>query len=483
MKKEIKKKLHNKSYKSDTNKIKTGIPVIVGKTYEMTITHMESMSEGIGSIAGYRIFVPYGLLGEKLTVEIVEADNKSARGKILHILQPSPQRVVPACQLYETCGGCQLQHLSYEGQLEAKHQQVVDAVMRCCRQKEIKVYPVLGAEEPWNYRNKMQLPVGKKKNEIVLGCFVQGSHEIIDTEDCCIQKQLNNDIANVVRDTVKKLKISVYDEDRHVGILRYVVGRVSSDNKECMLVLVTAVKELRYAKELVKILRSKLPHLVSVQQNVQTYHNNVIMGRETNLLWGKDTIRDRIGKLTFHISPRSFFQINTKQAEVLYNKALEYAALTGRETVIDAYCGTGTITLFLARKAQKVYGIEIVKPAIFDARKNARENHIKNVEFIVGDATVVMPSLYHKNVLPDVIVVDPPRSGCTEAVLKTFASMGPKRIVYISCNPESLARDLAILDKIGYVATKIQPVDMFPQTYHVECVALIEPKQQELPLV
>ena len=221
-------------------------------------------------------------------------------------------------------------------------------------------------------------------------------------------------------------------------------------------------------------MRKRLPHVVSIHQNIQTYRNNVIMGRETNLLWGKPTILDRIGRLTFHISPRSFFQVNTKQAEVLYNKALEFANLKGEETVIDAYCGTGTITLFLAQKAREVYGIEIVKPAILDAQKNARDNNVRNAEFIVGDATEVMPRLYKQGVRADVVVVDPPRAGCTETVLKTFANMQPDRIVYVSCNPASLARDLAVLEQLGYKAKKVQPVDMFPMTSHVETVALIE---------
>ena len=240
-----------------------------------------------------------------------------------------------------------------------------------------------------------------------------------------------------------------------------------------MAVLVTAKKELAKAKEIVKFLRSRVPKLVSVHQNIQTYRNNVILGRETKLLWGKSAIRDSIGPLSFQVSPRSFFQVNTAQATVLYGKALEYAGLGGGETVIDAYCGTGTITLFLARKARKAYGIEVVSPAVRDAKNNARANRIQNAEFIVGDAAEVMPRLYRNGVRPDVIVTDPPRAGCTPVVLETFARMQPKRIVYVSCNPATLARDLAILDDLGYRTEKIQPVDMFPMTSHVESVALV----------
>ena len=452
--------------------MKTSVPIKQGEKYTIDITGMGSNGEGIGRIAGFTVFVPYALTNEKVEIIINTIKKNYAIGKMLNIIAASPQRIIPRCGLYYECGGCQLQHLSYETQLKVKQQQVIDAVERIGGQKNIPVHPTLGAQNPWNYRNKMQFPIGKEKKQIIIGCFAQGSHKIIDTKNCYIQKELNNDIVNAVRDIVQKLSISVYDEDRHTGVLRHVVGRVGK-NGDCMVVLVTATKELRRSREFVTLLRQRLPKLVSVQQNVQTYRNNVIMGRDTNLLWGKPTITDSLGTLSFHISPRSFFQVNTDQAENLYQKALEYADLSGKETVIDAYCGTGTITLFLAQKARKVYGIEIVKPAVFDAQKNARDNHIKNAEFIVGDATIVMPQLYKQGVRADVVVVDPPRAGCTPTVLKTFANMSPKRIVYVSCNPASLARDIAILDELGYKTKQIQPVDMFPQTCHVESIALI----------
>ena len=275
-----------------------------------------------------------------------------------------------------------------------------------------------------------------------------------------------------MREALTRYKVPVYDEDRHTGILRHVIGRVGRGGK-AMVVFVTARDDFPKAKEIGLFLRKRIPSLISIQQNIQTYRNNVIMGRDTKVLWGKATIDDSIGELKFHISPRSFFQVNTAQAEVLYSKALEYANLSGEETVIDAYCGTGTITLFLARRARKAYGIEIVAPAIQDAKKNARDNHVRNAEFIVGDATAVMPRLYKEGVRADVIVVDPPRAGCSEKVLKTIASMKPKRVVYVSCNPATLARDLSILEVLGYKAQKVQPVDMFPMTSHVETVVLL----------
>ena len=448
------------------------IPVRKEETYELQIDRLGTSGEGVGRYENFTVFVPNALPGETVSVIIEEVKNSYARGRIKQILHESVDRVAPRCELYEECGGCQLQHLSYEAQLHAKRAQVVDALTHIGKLPQIPVMETLRAEEPWNYRNKMQFPIGRNSGQIVIGCFAQGSHRIINTENCHIQRAENNDLANAAREIAEQLHIPVYNEDTHKGVLRHIVGRVGRSN-DLMAVIVTATKQLPRAKDFVRMMRERLPNLVSVHQNIQTYRNNVIMGRDTQLLWGRPTIIDSLGRLNFHISPRSFFQVNTRQAERLYEQALAYADLHGTETVIDAYCGTGTITLFLAQKARKVYGIEIVQPAILDARKNARDNHIKNAEFIVGDATAVMPALYKQGIRPDVVVVDPPRAGCTETVLRTFANMKPQRIVYVSCNPATLARDLAILKELGYLAQEVQPVDLFPQTSHVENVCLL----------
>ena len=448
------------------------IPVRKGQTYELHIDRLGTSGEGVGRHENFTIFVPHALPGETISAVIEDVKSSYARGRIKQILHESVDRVAPLCALYEECGGCQLQHLSYEAQLRAKRAQVVDALTHIGKLPQIPVRETLRAEEPWNYRNKMQFPIGRNSGKIVIGCFAQGSHRIINTENCHIQRAENNDLANAAREIAEQLHIPVYNEDTHKGVLRHIVGRVGRSN-DLMAVIVTATKQLPRAKDFVRMMRERLPNLVSVHQNIQTYRNNVIMGRDTQLLWGRPTIIDSLGRLNFHISPRSFFQVNTRQAERLYEQALSYANLHGTETVIDAYCGTGTITLFLAQKARKVYGIEIVQPAILDARKNARDNHVKNAEFIVGDATAVMPALYKQGIRPDVVVVDPPRAGCTETVLRTFANMKPQRIVYVSCNPATLARDLAILKELGYLAQEVQPVDLFPQTSHVENVCLL----------
>ena len=448
------------------------IPVRKGQTYELHINRLGTSGEAVGRHENFTIFVPHALPGETVSAVIEDVKSSYARGRIKQILHESVDRVAPLCALYEECGGCQLQHLSYEAQLRAKRAQVVDALTHIGKLPQIPVRETLRAEEPWNYRNKMQFPIGRNSGQIVIGCFAQGSHTIINTENCHIQRAENNDLANAAREIAKQLHIPVYNEDTHKGVLRHIVGRVGRSNN-LMAVIVTATKQLPCAKNFVRMLRERLPNLVSVHQNIQTYRNNVIMGRDTQLLWGRPTIIDSLGRLNFHISPRSFFQVNTRQAERLYEQALSYADLHGTETVIDAYCGTGTITLFLAQKARKVYGIEIVQPAILDAQKNARDNHVKNAEFIVGDATAVMPALYKQGIRPNVVVVDPPRAGCTETVLRTFANMKPQRIVYVSCNPATLARDLAILKELGYLAQEVQPVDLFPHTSHVETVVLL----------
>ena len=398
------------------------IPVEINKEYEIRISSLGSSGEGVGRMEGFTVFVQGALPGELVRVRIGEVKKSYASGRLLKVLEASLDRVEPKCPIYKECGGCQLQHLSYEGQLKVKQQQVKDAMERIGHQKDLPVLPVLGAENPWNYRNKVAFPVGREKGRTIIGCFARGSHKIIDASNCLIQDELNNEAINAVREVVEKLGIPVYDEDRHTGIMRHVVARTGI-NGQLMVVLVTAVKELRREKEIVKMLRSRLPKMVSLQQNIQTYRNNVILGRETKLLWGRPTIKAKLGKFLFNVSARSFFQVNTKQAEVLYDKALEFAQLTGKETVIDAYCGTGTISLYLAQKARKVYGVEIVSPAIKDAEKNARENDVRDAEFIVGDCTKVMPRLYKQGVRPDVVVVDPPRESCTLQVLETFANM------------------------------------------------------------
>lgn len=451
-------------------------PVKKGGIYGIEIQGMGHSGEGVGRYQDFTVFVPYALPGERTLVRIIDVKKNYAKAELIKTETVAPARIEAKCPIYRRCGGCQMQHLTYEAQVEIKRQKVIDAIERIGGLKDVIVHPVIAAKNPWYYRNKMQFPIGMTGQGLAIGCFAQGTHEIVKTENCFIQHESNNLIVREMHAIAEKLGITPYDEKTGRGILRHILGRIGIKTGEIMVVLVTATTRLPQKEQIVAELKKRIPGIVSIVQNINSKRTNIILGDHTVTLWGKDTITDYIGNFAYEISARSFFQVNTAQAEILYNKAVEYACLTGQETVIDAYCGTGTITLFLARSAAKVYGIEIVEPAIRDARRNAERNHIANTEFIVGDAVNVMPALYKKGVRPAVIVVDPPRAGCEQTVLATFSQMQPDRIVYVSCNPASLARDLAFLQELGYKTKEIQPVDMFPQTYHVECVAMIERK-------
>ena len=444
-------------------------PVKLNEIYQINIVALNSNAQGVGRIEDFTVFVDGALPAEVVKAKIIEVKKNYAVAELLEIMEKSTDRVDPHCPIYSECGGCQLQHLSYNAQLKWKRRQVVDALKRIGK-IDVIVKDTIGMKESWHYRNKMQFPVGRTKSKIQIGCFAKSSHKVIDTDSCLIQRQQNDEILQAVRKVVEKFKISVYDEDKHRGILRHVMGRVGIG--ETMLVLVTATEKLPNEKTIVRALRNELPNITSIQQNIQTQHNNVILGRETKVLYGKRTIKDKIGKLEFNISARSFFQVNTVQAEKLYQTVLNFADLKGNETVIDAFCGTGTITLFLAKHAKFAYGIEIVSSAIADAKLNARNNNVRNVQFITGDATAILPKL---GVRPDVMVLDPPRAGCDEKFLLTIAKLKPSRVVYVSCNPATLARDLNILENNGFKTQIVQPVDMFPFTSHVEAVALIIP--------
>ena len=446
--------------------------VRVHEAYTVAIRDLGVHGEGIGSVDGFTVFVPGALPGETVTAEITLLKKSYALGKLLSIEQESPFRMVPECPVYEHCGGCQLSHLTYEGQLDMKYRRVKDVIERIAGESGDLVKPVLPAAHPFAYRNKMAVPAGLVKGKAALGCYRQGSHDIIPVSSCAIQKEENNRLLQFARRFIEKYGISVYDEKTRKGSLRHVMGRVGDDGK-VMVVLVTASETLPEEKRWIEEIQKELPEAVSLWHNIQLKPGNTILGTKIRHLWGRETLTASLCGLRFEVSPYSFFQVHKEQAEILYEKALAYADLKGGETVIDAYCGTGTISLCLAKKAKRVIGIEIVKPAIEDAKKNAKMNHMENTEFYAADAGKFMPQLYRKGLVPDVIVMDPVRAGCSEEVLKAAAGMNPKRIVYVSCNPATFARDAKILKSEGYEIKEIQPVDMFPQTMHVETVALL----------
>ena len=449
------------------------VPVAKGNIYTIDILRLGSSGEGVGRYENFTVFVRGALPGETVQAKIDIVKKQYATAILQDIITPSPQRVAPLCPVYAQCGGCQLQHVSYDGELQEKQGQVRDALERIGRLTGIDVLPTLGAATPWEYRNKMQFPAAAAKGKAVVGCYAAGSHRVIDVASCAIQKAGNNDILRIVRQWMNDYRVPAYNEQTHTGIIRHVMGRVGVWTGELMVCLVTAQVDVPHTAELIGMLREELPKLTSVVQNINTRRTNVILGPETKVLYGTPTIHDSIGSLTFNISAQSFFQVNSEQAQRLYEKALEFADLQGDETVADVYCGTGTITLFLAQKAKKVYGIEIVAPAIRDAVKNAADNGVTNADFILGDAVEKLPELIESGVRPDVIVLDPPRAGCGEPVLAAIAQSQPKRVVYVSCNPATLARDLAYLNDHGYQPVKVQPVDMFPRTHHVETVVLL----------
>lgn len=450
--------------------MKQTAPVKKGSVITLPVTDLGIHGEGIGRIEGYTVFVPGGLPGEQVRAEITQVKPSYAIGIRQEILQTSSERVTPLCPAFGRCGGCQISHLSYGGQLAIKYKRVRDVIRRIAGIDRDVVRPVIPAATPYGYRNKMAAPAAKKNGKGCLGFYRQGSHDLISLSSCPIQNQENNDLLALATDFLHHHNMPIYDEAGGGGSLRHVVARTGEDGM-LMVVLVTATKTLPYEKEWIAALRM-LPSVQSIYHNVQKRKGNVILGDTIRLLWGKKTILASLMGLTFDVSPYSFFQVHPAQAEILYETALSFADLSGGETVIDAYCGTGTISLCLAKKAKKVIGLDIVKPAIDDARKNAKRNGMDNVTFYAGDAGKLMPGLYKDGLAPEVIVMDPVRAGAGEAVLQAAAGMKPKRIVYISCNPATFARDAKYLEQAGYRLEQVQPVDMFPQTMHIETVSL-----------
>ncbi len=447
------------------------VPVQKNEYYDVTVQDLTHDGAGVAKIDGFPIFVQNALPDEEIKVKIIKVKKGYAFGRLEEIHKPSPYRVDAPCPIYKQCGGCQLQHLSYEGQLVAKQKQVKDVLERIGHLKDVPVHPVLGMDHnPWRYRNKAQVPIGEREGGLIAGFYQQRSHEIIDMKECLIQQEINDRVVQTVREICDKHDVRAYNEKTHKGVLRHVMARYGLVTGEVMIVLITRTPDIPNRKAIVEEITAALPEVKSVVQNVNTKKTNVIFGEETRVLWGNEYIYDFIGDIKFAISARSFYQVNPEQTKVLYDKALEYADLTGEESVIDAYCGIGTISLFLAQKANKVFGVEIVPEAIEDAKRNAELNEITNAEFAVGEAEVVIPKWYKEGNTADVLVVDPPRKGCDEALLNTILEMKPKKVVYVSCNPATLARDLRVLEDGGYKTVEVQPVDMFPHTVHVECV-------------
>ena len=442
------------------------------KEYIVDIVDIGQGGVGIGKYEGFTVFVDGGLVQDKIKVKITKSKKNYAVGDIVEIIEKSPFRVERKCsESIRQCGGCQIQELDYQKQLDVKTNEVKQVISRIGKLDDVVIHDTLGMEHPFRYRNKAQFPIQKKDNMPVIGFYKKKSHDLISTDECIIQHEVNDKIIKIIKTYIRAYNVSIYDEKTHKGLLRHLVTKVGFTTGEVMIVLVANGKKLPYLKELASVLKENIPGFKTLVVNVNTQKTNVILGKENIVAYGDGMIRDYIGELVFEISPLSFFQVNPLQTEVLYNKALEYANLGENDTVFDIYCGIGTISLFLAQKAKKVYGIEIVEDAIKDAKRNAKINNMDNVEFYVGKAEEVVPKMYKEGKRANVVVVDPPRKGCDEKVLDTIVSMEPDRVVYVSCNPSTLARDLAYLNERGYKCHEIQPVDMFPHSVHVENVA------------
>lgn len=453
------------------------------KDYVLDIVSLGYEGEGVAKIDNFPIFIQGALIGEKVKIKIVKVNKNFAFGKLIEIIEESEHRREAVCPIYKRCGGCSLQHLSYEKQLEFKRDRVKDCLSKIGRINDVTVLDTLGMNDnPYRYRNKVQLPVGESNGEIQVGFYALRSHDIISMESCNIQHEEADKVVELVKYWMKNNNIKAYDEKDHndkrdkadlKNRVRHIMVRKGYKTGEIMVVIVTASKDLNGKEELIALLRNNITGIKSIIQNINSKNTNVVLGEECITLWGSDNIKDYIGEFHFNISPLSFFQVNPDQTEVLYKKALEYAGLTGSEVVFDAYCGTGTISLFLSKNAKKVYGVEIVAPAIENAKINAVENGVNNVEFIVGEAEKVIPDMIDKGVYADVVVVDPPRKGCGKELLEAIGKMSPKKVVYVSCDPSTLARDLGILRELGYYIDEVQPVDMFPHSSHVETVVKI----------
>lgn len=450
------------------------LPVQKNDYIDVTFEDLTHDGAGVAKVDGYPIFVPKALPGEKAKIKVIKINKSYGIGRLMELYERSRYRVdVPSSDAHKY-GGCQLQHMSYEGQLQFKENQVRQVLTRIGKLEDVKVHPILGMDNPWHYRNKAQVPVGEKDGKLIAGFFKPRSHEIVDTNESLIQIPEINEAVQAVKEICSELGIPAYNEEAHKGVLRHIMARYGKQTGELMVVIITRTADIPHKNKLVKEIIARLPKVKSIVHNVNPKRTNVILGEKTTVLWGNEVIYDYIGNVKFAISALSFYQVNPDQTKVLYDKALEYAGLTGEETVIDAYCGIGTISLFLAQKAKKVFGVEVVPEAIEDAKQNAELNGITNAEFAVGEAEVVIPKWYKEGNKADVLVVDPPRKGCDEALLKAIIDMKPKKVVYVSCNPATLSRDLRILEDGGYKTLEVQPVDMFPQTMHVECCALLK---------
>ena len=455
---------------------KMEIPVKKNQEYIIDVIDNGFEGEGIAKINGFTIFIPNAIKGEKLKILIVKVLSSHAFGKILEIINKSDKRIGSDCITYKRCGGCNLRHIKYEETLKMKQNAVQSLVNKTLKTK-IQVKETIGMENPYHYRNKAQYPVGiDKQGNPIMGVFANRTHEIIPIDNCLIQNEKSQQIAKFILDFIRENNISIYNEKTGKGLIRHIVTKIGIKTNEIMCVIVLNGRTIPKEKELVTEILEKFPEVKTIVKNINTKNTNVIMGKENINLYGNGYIYDILGEFKFKISPLSFYQVNPVQAEKLYELGVQAARISEKDIVFDLYCGIGTISLFMAKYAKKVYGIEIVEEAVNDAKENSKMNGISNVEFIAGDVENILDELINdKKIIPDIVMVDPPRKGLDNKSIENIMSIKPKKLVYISCNPATLVRDLSKLEEF-YEVHEVIPVDMFPFTSHVEVCALLELK-------
>ncbi|MGA9225928.1 MAG: 23S rRNA (uracil(1939)-C(5))-methyltransferase RlmD [Mesobacillus sp.] len=453
------------SKKEDTAKLQ------LNQTFPLTIKRLGINGEGVGYFKRQVVFVPGALPGEEVVVEATKVHPKFSEARIKKIRKPSEHRIKPLCPVYDQCGGCQLQHLHYGQQLNEKRDIVIQALERHTKLKidELEIRSTIGMENPWGYRNKSQFQVGEKDGKVLAGLYGLNSHNLINIEQCAVQHPATSKATEVVKGILQDLKIPIYNEKKHKGLVRTIVARTGVQTGELQIVLITTKKELPKKDMIIQEIKKRLPEVNSIVQNVNGERTSVIFGKETATLEGNDFIQETLGDLQFELSARTFFQLNPEQTVKLYNEAKAAAKLTGKEKLVDAYCGVGTIGLWMAGQAGEVRGMDVIPESIEDAEKNAEKHGVKHAKFAVGKAEELLPKWLKEGWRPDVIVVDPPRTGCDQDFLKTVLKIKPKTFVYVSCNPSTLAKDIQTLGS-HYKVEYIQPVDMFPHTSQIESV-------------
>lgn len=454
------------------NKQTNLVKLTQGQTFPLTIKRLGINGEGVGYFKRQVVFVPGALPGEEVVVEATKVQPKFAEGKVKKIRKSSPFRVKAPCPIYEQCGGCQLQHLAYDQQLKEKRDIVLQSLERHTKLnvEKLDIRPTIGMEEPWNYRNKSQFQIGQQKNgKIIAGLYGLDSHRLVPVQNCMVQHPLTNKVSEEVRKILEELNVPIYNERTQKGIVRTIVTRAGFQSGEVQVVLITTQKEVPRKKMIMAEIQKRLPEVKSLVQNINGNKTSLIFGEKTLHLSGEEVIQETLGDLNFELSARAFFQLNPIQTVKLYDEVKKAANLTGKEKIADAYCGVGTIGLWLASGASEVRGMDTIEAAVIDAQQNAARHNIENATYVTGTAEHWLPKWVEEGWKPDVVVVDPPRTGCDRKLLDAIKKVKPKKFVYVSCNPSTLAKDIDYLAK-DYKVEYIQPVDMFPHTAHVECV-------------